>query len=151
MTTIAYRDGVMAADGRVTDGQLVVTDECKKIRKLSDGALFALCGDDYLEEAIVEWLEACEPETVPPTGKDFTAILVDTSGNLSTYSGVGERFLPWYDVKFAAFGSGGELAYGAMEMGATADQAVAVAIRRNTHSGGLIQVETPGLPEQDEE
>jgi len=151
VTTIAYRDGVMAADGRVTDGQLVVTYECKKIRKLSDGALFALCGDDYLEEAIVEWLEACEPETVPPTGKDFTAILVDTSGNLSTYSGVGERFLPWYDVKFAAFGSGGELAYGAMEMGATADQAVAVAIRRNTHSGGLIQVETPGLPEQDEE
>lgn len=140
----------MAADGRVTIGQLVVTDACRKITKLSDGALFALCGEDTLEQNLIEYLEACEPDMMPPQGKDFTAILVDTSGNLSVFEGSGDRFIPW-NVAFAAFGSGSDIAYGAMEMGATADQAVAAAIRRNTHSGGLIQVETFGLPEQDEE
>jgi ATP-dependent protease HslVU (ClpYQ) peptidase subunit len=150
LTTIVYRDGIMAADGRVTLGQLVVTDNCQKIKKLSDGALFALTGDDALWENLIEWLEACEPDTAPPQGKDFTAILVDTSGNLTVYEGNTDRFVPWYG-EYAAFGSGSDVAYGALEMGATAEQAVAAAIRRNTNTGGTIQVETPGLPEQDQE
>lgn len=140
----------MAADGRVTQGPLIITDMCKKIRKLSDGALFALTGSDYLEENLIEWLEACEPDTAPPQGKDFTAILVDTNGNVTFYEGDTDRFLPWFG-DFAAFGSGSDFAYGALEMGATAEEAVAVAIRRNHTSGGHIQIETPGLPEQDTE
>ena len=148
MTTIAYRDGVMAADGRVTVGQLIVTDTCRKITKLSDGALFALCGDDSLEVELIEYLEEADGGILPPQGKgkDFTAILVDTSGVLSTYEGSGDRFVPW-GTAYAAFGSGAEIAYGAMEMGATASQAVSAGIARNTHSGGLIQVETIGNPQ----
>lgn len=149
LTTIAYRDGVMAADGRVTVGQLIVTDTCHKITKLSDGALFALCGDDRLEQALIAWLEACDPEVMPPQGKDFTAVLVDTQGVLSTFEGSGDDFVTW-GGEYAAFGSGQDIAYGAMEMGATADQAVAAAIRRNTHSGGLIQVEQVGNAQEEE-
>ena|ERR1700694_4242478 len=144
MTTIAYRDGILAADGRVTDGHLILTDECKKIRRLSDGALFALAGDDVYEEKIVEILE--DMDSPLPQGKDFTAILVDTEGRLSIYSGVGDRFLPWY-ADFAAFGSGAEIAYGAMQMGASAEQAVVAACARNTTTGGAIQTERPGIIE----
>jgi len=145
MTTIAYRDGVLAADGRVTDGQLILTDECKKIRRLSDGSLFALTGDDTHEERIVEWLEDADISP-PPQGKDFTAILVDTDGNLSFYNGMSDRFVPWYEG-FAAFGSGSDIAYGALEMGATAEEAVIAASHRNTLTGGAIQTERPGIIE----
>jgi ATP-dependent protease HslVU (ClpYQ) peptidase subunit len=151
LTTIVYRDGVMAADGRVTVGQLIVTDRCKKITKLSDGALFALAGEDQLEKPIIEWLEEAEGGVAPPQGKDFSAILVDTQGNLSVFTGSGDRFVPWDDIEYAAFGSGADVAYGALEMGATADQAVAASIKRDVNSGGSIQVETLGLPEQDED
>lgn len=151
MTTIVYRDGVMAADGRVTTGQLIVTDTCKKITKLSDGALFALAGEDHLEQNLIEWLEEADGGTAPPQGKDFTAILVDTSGNLSVFTGSGDRFVPWNDIAYAAFGSGADVAYGALEMGATADQAVAAGINRDVNSGGRIQVEALGLPTQDED
>jgi ATP-dependent protease HslVU (ClpYQ) peptidase subunit len=151
LTTIAYRDGVMAADGRVTIGQLIVTDTCRKITKLSDGALFALAGDDQLEKNIIEWLEEADGGIMPPQGKDFTAILVDTSGNLSVFAGSGDRFVPWEGISYAAFGSGADVAYGAMEMGASADQAVAASINRDVNSGGSIQVEQLGLPEHNED
>lgn len=151
MTTIVYRDGVMAADGRVTIGQLIVQDNCKKITKLSDGALFALAGDDMLEKPLIEWLEEADGGIMPPQGKEFTAVLVDTSGNLSVFTGAGDRFVPWEGVSYAAFGSGADAAYGALEMGATADQAVAAAINRDVNSGGSIQVEQLGNPTQDED
>lgn len=146
MTTIAYRDGVLAADGRVTDGgHLIITDECQKIRRLSDGSLFALAGDVTHEQKIIECLE--DMDVSLPQGKDFTAILVDTDGLLSTYEGSGDRFYPWYERGFAAFGSGSEIAYGAMEMGATAAEAVSCAALRNTTTGGAIQTERPGIIE----
>ena len=83
-------------------------------------------------------------------GSSNVPVAVDTSGVLTVYEGSTDRFVPWYG-EYAAFGSGCDVAYGALEMGATAEQAVAAAIRRNTNSGGTIQVETPGLPEQDTE
>lgn len=148
MTTIAYRDGVLAADGRVTMNGLIVTDECRKITRLSDGSLFALCGDDVLEPRIIKWLEDCE-EGPPPQGKDFTAILVEVDGSLHVFNGVGDFNLQPYP-DFAAFGSGLELAYGAMEVGATAEEAVVAAARRDSRTGGAIQTERPGMIEVEE-
>lgn len=149
MTTIAYRDGILAADGRVTAGGLILTDQCKKITRLSDGSLFALCGDDLLEERLIEWLENCET-SAPPQGKDFTAVLVETDGSLKVFTGQGDRFVPYQFDRFCAFGSGEDFAYGAMEMGATAELAVRAAIARNYLSGGSIQVETYGHIEEEE-
>jgi ATP-dependent HslUV protease subunit HslV len=148
MTTIAWRFGLLAADGRVTDAGLIVTDQCKKITKLSDGSLFALCGDDLLEERLIEYLENCE-DGPPPQGKDFTAILVETDGTVKVFNGSGDRFLPYPYQDFAAWGSGADFAYGAMEVGASAQLAVEAACRRNQFSGGSIQVEAPGHTEGD--
>jgi len=138
MTTIAFRDGILAADGRVTFGDLIVGDTCRKITRLSDGSLFALCGDDTHEQAIIGWLEGVGPR---PDGEEFTAIHVRSGGAIFVYHGDGEAFRPYPYTKFAAWGSGAELAIGAMEMDATAAQAVTVACRRNVASGGSIQIE----------
>ncbi|MCL2714611.1 MAG: hypothetical protein FWD68_08550 [Alphaproteobacteria bacterium] len=143
MTTIAYRDNVLAADGRVTLGDLIVGEACRKITRLADGSLFALCGDDTHEAALIEWLDniadggAWEP---PPKGEEFTAIHVEDSG-ISVYHGDGENFRTYPYTGFAAWGSGADLAIGAMEMGATAAEAVKVACRRNMATGGTIQIE----------
>ena len=153
MTTIVYRDGVLAADGRLTnDDNLILTDECQKIRRLSDGALFVLAGDDTFEEQIVDWLEGDFDGALPQAEKDkeFIAILVDADGALNVYEGSGDRFVQWPDDRFAAFGSGAEVAYGALEMGADAYMAVEIACLRNTTTGGDIQIAVPGYIEPTE-
>jgi ATP-dependent protease HslVU (ClpYQ) peptidase subunit len=62
MTTIAYRDGILAADGRTTYGDTIFTDNSRKIHRLSDGALFALCGDVSYVQPMLDALEDDEVE-----------------------------------------------------------------------------------------
>lgn len=140
MTTIAYRDGILAADGRTSIGSTIFTDNARKIIRLSDGALFALAGDVAYTGPMLEALEDEAP--LPDKDGAFTAIIVETSGALRFYEGAG-GFIA-VDDPFAAFGSGADFAYGAMEMGASAEEAVRVACRRDSGSGGKIQVERPG-------
>jgi hypothetical protein len=54
------------------------------------------------------------------------------------------------DDTFAAFGAGAEVAYGALEVGASAEEAVKAAARRSITTGGLIQVEKAGLPDEED-
>jgi ATP-dependent protease HslVU (ClpYQ) peptidase subunit len=140
VTTIAYRDGLLAADGRSSSGSTILTDNAKKIIRLSDGALFALAGDVAYTGPMLGALE--DDVEFPKADGAFTAVIVETNGALRVYEGAG-GFMA-VEEPFAAFGSGAEVAYGAMEMGASAEEAVRAAMRRDTYSGGAIQVERPG-------
>jgi ATP-dependent protease HslVU (ClpYQ) peptidase subunit len=140
MTTIAYRDGVLASDGRTSSGNVVLSDNEKKIMRLSDGALFALAGDVAYTGPMLEALE--DDAELPKADGAFTAVIVETNGALRIYEGAG-GFMAIVEP-FAAFGSGAAVAYGAMEMGASAEEAVRIATRRDTYSGGAIQVECAG-------
>lgn len=147
MTTIAYRDGVLAADGRSTSGHLIVNDKTTKIHRLSDGVLFALAGNDAYEAPMLYALEEGGPLPAYDFDNDggFIAVLVEVDGTLKTYEGEGD--FSYVTDQFAAFGSGADFAYGAMEMGATAERAVQVACRRDKNSGGVVHSAVPGHEE----
>lgn len=143
MTTIAYRDGILAADGRTTMGETIFTDHTKKIIRLSDGALFALCGEVAYVQPMLDALEDDDVD-LPEAKGEFTAVVVEKDGKLRVYEGMGG----WInvDAPYAAFGSGDEYALGAMDMGASAEEAVRISCGRDLGTGGDIQVERPGLP-----
>lgn len=140
MTTIAYRDGILAADGRTTYGDTIFSDQSRKIHRLSDGALFALCGDVAYVQPMLDALEDDEAEL--PQGEGFTAVIVEKDGKVRLYEGKGGYIA--LDASYYAFGSGEEYAIGAMDMGASAEEAVRVACGRDLGSGGDIQIERPG-------
>jgi ATP-dependent HslUV protease subunit HslV len=146
VTTIAYRDGVMAAEGRSTLSGTILTDHSLKIVKLSDGALFALAGEDAYVAPLLAYLEEEDAELPTADNSPFTAVLVEVDGTIKVYEGVGD-FSP-AETDFIAIGSGSAYAYGALDIGATAEEAVRVATKRDPQSGGSIQVERLG-PNED--
>lgn len=138
MTTIAYRDGVLAADKRTTSGGTFSGTMRKIHRRKSDGALCGGCGHVPLIQGWQEWFCAGERGKPPSLGdKDESAqiIVVRANGQVEFFTHLGRERV--HDT-FFAIGSGADLAFGAMEFGASARQAVAVAQRRDIHSGNGV-------------
>lgn len=133
MTTIAYRDGVLAADSRITAGNLIVPGGFYKVRRLPCGSLFAGSGSvDDIERI----LEAILVGDAPPSVRNTTAVTVDTKGAMWTYEGS-----VWVRQRgpYGAWGSGSPYAYGALAMGASAKDAVRIAIKFDNGSGGPVR------------
>lgn len=137
MTTIAYRDGVMAGDGRETaigedESSVILGDDCVKVFKLRNGNLF---GGSRGSEDIFRLQQALEKGYKPPKLEDINALLVDRKGRLWLYEG---RVWQPITQSYYAVGSGSVFALGAMDAGATALEAVAIGVKRDPYSGGLI-------------
>lgn len=136
MTTIAYKDGVIAYDSRVTRGDLITDDDCDKCIE-RDGVKFfmsgALCDYDALVGAYFG---------TAPSGKvDASAIVVD-GGKLLMVAVDDDTGLwksPIKPDRPYAIGSGTPYAFAAMDMGASAEKAVEMAARRDTSTGGTIR------------
>lgn len=135
MTTIAYRDGVIAADSLVSSGPNRA-GHVVKIARGPDGALGGAAGDMW---ACVQFLRAVETGTALPAerGSDFDALFVDASGRVHYVGDKGDPVL--VEGEYFALGSGEAAALGAMEMGATAVRAVEVAVKIDKGSGGPIR------------
>ena len=140
MTTIAFRDGVMATDSLVTDGSNIYRGTTKKIYRIGD-SLLSMCGNLGLFDVMVDWVSRGMPlGDLPNVGNesDFAAMLVSRDRLV----GFTEKFrIQEHTAEFHAMGSGNEIALGAMAMGATAEQAVETACRFDVYSAGPIQVE----------
>jgi ATP-dependent protease HslVU (ClpYQ) peptidase subunit len=135
MTTIVYKDGVLAADTLITEGNRKLPGAAIKAVRLPDGHLFAYCGSVADGETCLHAL--LQDEDLPPM-KHTTAILIDHKAKRPyTYEGRGGWLKQ--SVKWGAWGSGSDYAYGALEMGATAVQAVKVAIKYDAGSRGPIR------------
>lgn len=150
MTTIAYIGNVLAADSRASEEDTHVTD-CQKIFKLENGAYLGSAGDDDDRE-LQEILGASSPSKMPSRKKlaacemQFSGILVFPNGrvfkieiehNEERQAFTGSVFE--IKDKMCAVGSGASFAYGAMEAGATAQQAVEIACRRDINSALPVQ------------
>lgn len=139
MTTIAYRDGTMACDSRLTGGFVSLAPSKVIVGKR---LMVGFCGDyaggyvgaQYLAEESQDKPDTCsedDNEYIVTDGKKIW--LADTKLRLAP---VGDRF--W------AVGSGGIAAMAAMYAGADAKTAVQIAIKVDENSGGKVKTFTLG-------
>ena len=141
MTTIAYKDGIIAYDSRATAGSRIIDNNCdKKIEK--NGFKFFMSGTivdfDLLYDCFTENKRGFDPDFEA----SLHAYIVDENHNLfhAAFDPTGGFFCEKMDKsKFAAIGSGLDNAYTAMDMGATAMRAVEMAMMRDPFTGGKIR------------
>jgi ATP-dependent HslUV protease subunit HslV len=141
MTIIAYRDGVMAADSMATKAAYRY-GTIQKIKHLYDGALFAAAGAAADCDSVFHWLfhSGAKPKISEEDG--FRAMLVrpgcpypfEIDGNLIEH----EIHMPFLVVGES---TAEHVCLGAMEAGATAEEAVNIAIKLCVWIGGPVQVE----------
>lgn len=153
MTTIAYKDGVMAADSKTTEGGYFVT-RAKKIHRLASGALLGQAGNVDIRD-VIDLLDKTRTEKSLPTREalaktrcDFRGILVLKNGGVYLIDITPVQFadtLADWDAqvievreRFTAVGSGEQFAIGAMAAGMNAEQAVSIACRYDGASGGPV-------------
>lgn len=135
MTTIAYKDGVIAYDSRVTDGDTIISNSREKKIKVN-GVLFIFSGIFGDIEQMVHLYFS--KEYVKPLG--CNAIVYDSDGLKLIGTDEEQYFentIPFNE--YSALGSGSPYAYGAMDAGATAKQAVQIAAQRDVYTGGKIR------------
>jgi len=152
MTTIAYRDGVMAGDSSFTFNDVVDTLS-RKVHRLKSGALLGQAGDNDGRH-LVALLDGARTAKQLPSRADllglranFVGLLVLPRGAVFKINGAlkppehwsekddGQDVGIWpIEAPFAAIGSGTDLALGALAHGASALQAVKIACRFDIHS-----------------
>jgi hypothetical protein len=142
MTIIAYRDGIMAGDTLVSsdEGQFVGFDE--KVVKNLLGALWGAMGDNGECHRCCEWFLKAKGLVdlhAPPRFSDGQGLIVFPDGDVFTvYDGYARQSIEHRHFGYTAIGAGCDFALGAMAMGATAEQAVKVAIDFSLLCGGEI-------------
>lgn len=146
MTTLAYRDGILASDSLTTRGNTSVKGIAKLFK--SDSVLVGICGSLHdipkFSKWILETSDKCDSVAdfylhgSPLDGNDDTeALIADHYGNCWFMHPSGNVFQ--YDKEYAAAGSGDYFALGALHMGATAEEAVAASIELDLYTGGNIK------------
>lgn len=136
MTTIAYKDGVIAYDGRQTRNDRIVSDSAPKC-KVVDGVSFFLSGAVCDEKALI----AAYFGTLSPVPVECSGYVVD--GGKLMMVGHDDKTGIWKQELAPsnpdAIGSGAPYALAAMDMGASAEDAVLAAMKRDIYTGGLIR------------
>jgi hypothetical protein len=137
MTTIAFRAGVLATDSGVqANGTRHGT--VQKTFKAPDGSLIAYAGNAHLHGAIEHWIDhGLKVDAVPDTEDKGTILWIKPDATIWVIDGGGLPFK--IDAPFYADGSGGDIALGAMGAGATAVQAVEIALHLDSGSSGPVQ------------
>lgn len=135
MTTLAYRDGELATDGRVTAGDMIVSDKRRKVHRLRDGSIMAWSGSVQQAELLLQAMRKSSRGRHPKLD-DISALHLRIDGSLWEYEG--EAWVK-QDPGFYATGSGSPYAFAAMDAGASAKEAVRIAIKRDANSGGRVQ------------
>jgi hypothetical protein len=128
----------LAGEGRETqqndDGSswFTLRDDCTKVFKLKGGQLF---GGSHSSEDIERLYQSLIKNQPPPKLEDIAGLLINQRGHIMLYEGnIWQRIkMPYY-----AIGSGSIIAFGALDAGASALEAVRIACRRDPWSGGKI-------------
>ena len=138
MTTIAWKDGVLAADTRVTIGDVIDPSEHKKVFRLKNGALIGLSGDAGVMMRVLKQLrrDPDDFESIDVHKAELNAIYVSADGKVFERDSNG-----WTRItaKYAATGSGYVPALVAMRMGASAREAIKIAMEFDKNTGGKVR------------
>lgn len=132
----------MAADSATTANG-TFTGSSIKIARNKKGDLAGACGDAIYGHAFRQWFLKDE-KGKPPNGADHGKPDSSSQGLIVRRNGVIERFdfdgKHLLEAEYYAMGSGRDIAFGAMFIGATAIQAVEAAIGHDTCCRGKIIV-----------
>lgn len=137
MTTIAYKDGVIAYDSRQTRNSAIVSDNAPKCQVV-DGVSFFLSGAVCDEKALI----AAYFGTASPVPVECSGYVVD--GGKLIIVGHDDKTGIWkQELELSnpdAIGSGAAYAVAAMDMGASAEDAVKAAMKRDIYTGGEVRL-----------
>lgn len=141
MTTLAYRDGVLAVDSLCCNsgGRRGLIEKAVA----HGGTIYAGCGMAQTVVEFFEWAAANEPKDYKFTHKaeDFAGLIVRFVDGRPQVWTIEEALKPWeVRMPFTARGSGVDYALGAMAMGASAAKAVQVAATFDLGTGGPVRV-----------
>lgn len=129
MTTIAYKDGVMAGDTRAYAGFNTPLGKKTKIRRLDNGVLIG-CSTNLvgLSEAIMDWYAAGAVfEDAPKVDEPKFSFLAVRPDGEAFYANDSFRLAGPIRAECFAIGSGEGVAHGAMRAGASAERAIEIA------------------------
>jgi ATP-dependent protease HslVU (ClpYQ) peptidase subunit len=136
MTTLVYRDGILASETRITYGSVTMPGKCKKIHRLPGGALYGFVGSLEVGEIMRRCLLSDNPEERPDLkGEAYEGLVITETGKVLFFE---NRAWIRLDLPYVAMGSGNSFAYGALAMGASAKQAVQAAMGLDAGSGGKV-------------
>jgi ATP-dependent protease HslVU (ClpYQ) peptidase subunit len=136
MTCIAYKAGILAGDTQSqVDDVVKHLDEIKVAKRV--GHLFGIAGDNMppINEAI-KWYFTKDRK--PFKEHEFDLLVITPSASIHVYDNRGR--CDNVQGTFYAIGSGRQFAIGAMECGATSEQAVQAAIKWCPTVGGKVIV-----------
>lgn len=139
MSTIAYRDGIIAADTLCIRSS-IRTGYCTKIARRPDGTLGGAVGSLSFASTFLKWIlegTGDAPAREKDDGYYDAGLTVRPDGTIEVFEYKGQAIIraPYY-----AMGSGCEFAFASMFRGDTAAIAVATAIHFDIHSGGEIEI-----------
>lgn len=136
MTTIAYKDGVIAYDSQITRGDVITYDDYEKCIDQA-GVKFFCCGTVSDYQRLVDAYFGAKPDG----NIDATALVLDGDSLMmvAVDDATGLWKSPVMRDRPYAIGSGTPYAFAAMDMGASAEKAVEMAARRDTSTGGKIR------------
>lgn len=138
MTTIAYKDGVIAYDSRVTRGSLILSDTAEKMHVVNGVHFFGTGAVIDIKKLIAGY-----PDGNGCSGDIDSRVIAVTPEGLVAIIGCTEEDGYWVDLQDSSvvnsIGSGSDFAFAAMDMGATAKEAVQIAAGRDIYTGGAIR------------
>lgn len=152
MTTIAVKDGIMVGDGRCSLGSTVIKDDIVKVFWINNH-LMGGAGRARSISTFADWLQKHTDYTIvnqevgdlvtliPPVLQDdeeFTALVLTPDKQVLMYDG--NVALNLGNDVAASIGSGSVFSLAAMDAGASAEEAVRIAMKRDVYSGGEITV-----------
>lgn len=158
MTTIAYKDGVLASDSMVSDVHRGLYEgTTQKVFQLSGGCLYASSGD-YDDRAVRALLDSVRsPDQLPspqqlwecdvnadcvlvfPDGQVFIITITTDVEPGDDENPVQAAEIFQVSAPYVAVGSGRQIALGAMWAGRSAAQAIEAACEHNVWTRGPVQ------------
>jgi len=151
MTVIVFRDGILASDSLSSTYDEVGVFGVVKLMESSNGWVFGFTGPtaacykaQQLYKKVFDHTKNPNDNKKDETGK-ISGLAVSWKNEVLMLGDEG-----WYPIKseYCAIGSGSSHAVGALAAGASATQAVEIAIKHNPYCGGEIVVICPQEPKK---
>ena len=138
MTTIVYKDGILAADTQLTTGD--IKSRIRKIHRLPSGQVAAAAGVISDWPLFFEWLAKAEnkAKAIPKLSKGFEMIVIEPDGKVGYYNSKCLYFE--IDDPIYTNGSGWAFARAGLMCGLTPKKAVELASELDTGTNNLVDV-----------